>query len=254
MIGTITIFRIAEHLYGIFSLLANSIRYGFKRPYYLKLIFDQMEHVGVRSLPIVFLTSLFTGMVLAFQSGYELERFGSKMYVGSLVCITMVRELGPVLTALVVTGRVGAGITAELGSMQVTEQIDAMRALATNPIKKLVATRIIACVVMLPFLTIIADAVGILGGLLVSLTSLNLNYGFYKYTVFYILTSTDITTGLIKPFVFGLILSLIGCYMGLTTSGGTEGVGRSTTMSVVTSSILILFSDFLLTKLFFLIF
>ena len=251
---SIAIFRVSRHLYEIFFLLVTSVRQTLKRPYYGKVILEQMNQIGVNSLSIVLLTSIFTGMVLALQTGYEMARFGSKMYVGSVVALSMIRELGPVLTALVVAGRVGSGITAELGSMQVTEQIDAMRALATNPIKKLVATRILATVVMLPFLTIVADTVGILGGFVISLLNLNLNFEFYRYTVIDALTLTDLITGLIKPVVFGLIISLIGCYMGMTTKGGTRGVGRATTNSVVVSSILILASDFLLTKTFFLIF
>ena len=250
----IGIFRASGHLYEISALLFKSVRYTFKRPYYFDTILEQMNQIGVNSLSIVLLTSIFTGMVLALQTGYEMARFGSKMYVGSVVALSMIRELGPVLTALVVAGRVGSGITAELGSMQVTEQIDAMRALATNPIKKLVATRILATVVMLPFLTVVADTVGILGGFVISIANLNLNFEFYRYTVIDALTLTDLITGLIKPVVFGLIISLIGCYMGMTTKGGTRGVGRATTNSVVVSSILILASDFLLTKTFFLIF
>lgn len=208
-----------------------------------------MDLIGVRSISIVFLTSIFTGMVLALQSGYEMAIYGAKMYVGTLISLSLVRELGPVLTALVVAGRVGAGIGAELGSMKVTEQIDAMRALATNPIQKLVSTRLLAATLMLPVLTIIADAMGIFGGLLISTTSLGISAPFYWTTVIRAIQFNDIVLGLTKPVIFGMIIATIGCYMGMHTEGGTRGVGESTTKSVVVSSILIFISDFLITKL-----
>jgi phospholipid/cholesterol/gamma-HCH transport system permease protein len=213
-----------------------------------------MEQIGVKSLSIVLLTNFFTGMVLALQTGYQMERFGAKMYIGVVVALSMVRELGPVLTALVVAGRVGAGIAAEIGSMQVTEQIDAMRAMATNPVKKLVSTRLLALLVMLPTLTVVGDFIGIFGGMMISIYSLGLNFAFYKSTTIQALSLVDLFTGLVKPFVFALIIAIIGCYLGLSTSGGTQGVGRSTTHSVVTSSILIFLFDFLLVKVFFLFF
>ncbi len=242
-------FRFLRALYGLGELFLKTLRYGIKRPPYLGDIVEQMDSIGVNSLSIVFLTTLFTGMVLALQSGIVMAKFGAKMYVGNLVSTSMIREMGPVLVALMVAGRVGAGITAEIGSMKVTEQIDALRALGTNPIKKLVATRIVATVVMLPVLTVIGDIVGIFGGWLLSLWSIGVSTGIYKQTVLDAVTMDDILTGVIKPIVFGVIISLVGCYYGLTTSGGTKGVGSATTRSVVVSSISILIVDFFLGKL-----
>ena len=247
-------FNLASHCYHISILLVQSVKYAFRRPLYFRTIIDQMEQIGVRSLSIVLLTCFFTGMVLALQTGYQIARFGAKVYIGVVVSLSMVRELGPVLTSLVVAGRVGAGIAAELGSMQVTEQIDAMRAMATNPVKKLVTTRLIALLVMLPVLTIVGDLIGIIGGMLISLYSLGLDFSFYKSTTIQALALQDVFTGLVKPVVFAVIIATVGCYLGLNTTGGTQGVGKSTTLSVVTSSILIFLFDFLLVKIFFLIF
>lgn len=246
--------KAAVHCCQLATLAVDSVRHIFTRPFYFSTITEQMYQIGVRSLSIVLLTCFFTGMVLALQTGYQIARFGAKVYIGIVVALSMVRELGPVLTALVVAGRVGAGIAAELGSMQVTEQIDAMRAMATNPVKKLVTTRLIALLIMLPILTIIGDVVGIIGGMLISLYSLGLDFSFYKSTTIQALSLQDILTGMIKPVVFAFIIAIVGCHLGLTTTGGTEGVGKSTTMSVVTSSILIFLFDFLLVKIFFLIF
>ncbi len=244
----------AIHTYQMFTMTVAAVRNMFTRPLYLDTILEQMYQIGVRSISIVLLTCFFTGMVLALQTGYQIARFGAKVYIGIVVALSMVRELGPVLTALVVAGRVGAGISAELGSMQVTEQIDAMRAMATDPVKKLVTTRLIALLVMLPILTIIGDLVGIIGGMLISLYSLGLDFSFYKSTTIQALALQDMFTGLAKPVVFAFIIGIVGCHLGLTTTGGTEGVGKSTTMSVVTSSILIFLFDFLLVKIFFLMF
>lgn len=244
----------AKHCHRVNTLLVSTTVQLFRRPLYFSTIVEQMEQIGVRSLSIVLLTNFFTGMVLALQTGYQLERFGAKMYIGVVVALSIVRELGPVLTALVVAGRVGAGIAAEIGSMQVTEQIDAMRAMATNPIKKLVSTRLVALVIMLPVLTVVGDFVGIIGGMVISIYSLGLNFAFYQSTTIQALTLADLFTGMVKPVVFAIIISVIGCYLGLNTTGGTEGVGKSTTLSVVTSSILIFLFDFLLVKVFFLIF
>lgn len=246
--------KAAVHCCQIFKLAFDAVGYMFQRPFYPKTIIEQMYQIGVRSLSIVLLTCFFTGMVLALQTGYQIARFGAKVYIGVVVALSLVRELGPVLTALVVAGRVGAGIAAELGSMQVTEQIDAMRAMATNPVKKLVTTRLIALLVMLPILTIIGDFIGIIGGMLISLYSLGLDFSFYKSTTIQALSLQDVFTGMVKPVVFGFIIAIVGCHLGLSTTGGTEGVGKSTTMSVVTSSILIFLFDFLLVKIFFLIF
>jgi phospholipid/cholesterol/gamma-HCH transport system permease protein len=237
-----------QHLHDLFELFIRSNAYFLSRPFYFRDSLEQMHIVGVRSLPIVLLISGFTGMVLALQSGHEMATYGAKMYVGSLITISLIRELGPVLVAMVVTGRVGAGIAAELGSMTVTEQIDAMRSLGTNPIRKLVTTRLLSISVMLPILTIIGDAIGIMGGMLIGVTSLNISRDFYWSTVLSSISFDDMTIGIIKPFVFAAIISTIGCYMGLTASGGTKGVGEATTRSVVISMILIFIADFLITK------
>jgi len=242
-------FTVFRHTFRFHELLFKATVGLFRRPLYLQTILEQMDAIGVRSLTIVGLTSFFTGMVLAMQSGVELAVYGAKMYVGTLIGLSLIRELGPVLTALVVAGRVGAGIAAELGSMAVTEQIDAMRALATDPVKKLVSTRLVATVVMLPMLTIVADLLGILGGWFVAVTNLGISSSFYRHTVFYVLTFDDIFIGLVKPVIFGVVIATVGCYIGMNTTGGTRGVGRSTTSAVVASSILIFVLDYLITKL-----
>lgn len=223
----------------------------FKPPFYFSDTVDQMDKIGVGSLTIIILTGLFTGMVLALQSAYELEAFGAKMYVGRLVAVTMVRELGPVLTALMLSGRIGSGIAAELGSMEVSEQISALTAMGTDPVRKLVVPRVLAGLTMAPLLTVLADFVALIGGLIISLVFLNLGLTFYWNSVIDALDFTDMFIGLSKPFVFGFVVTMIGCHFGLSTTGGTEGVGRYTTNAVVTASILVLVVDFFMTKLLF---
>src|SRR5687767_9693507 len=223
-------------------------------PRYYREIIDQMDSLGVGSLSIVILTGMFTGMVLTLQSAASLDAFGARPYVGRLVCISMVRELGPVLTALMVTGRVGSGMAAELGSMVVTQQIDALRVLGSDPIRKLVAPRIAAAMVMVPTLTVLSDTVGIFGGALISIFSLQLSWEFYWRSVANALVVNDLVMGLTKPVMFGFILSSVGCYMGLSTTGGSLGVGTATTRSVVVASVLILSSDFFITKLLLILF
>jgi phospholipid/cholesterol/gamma-HCH transport system permease protein len=231
------------------NLSARGLTAIFTPPRYPSEIMAQMDSLGVGSLSIVILTGTFTGMVLALQSAASLDAFGARPYVGRLVSISMVRELGPVLTALMVTGRVGSGMAAELGSMVVTQQIDALRVLGSDPIRKLVAPRILAGMVMVPILTVLADAVGIFGGSLISITSLGLSWEFYWRSVGQTLVMNDFVMGLSKPVVFGFILTSVGCFMGLRTRGGTQGVGESTTRSVVVASVVILSSDFFMTKL-----
>ena len=230
-------------------LSARGVAAIFTPPRYTREIMAQMDSLGVGSLSIVILTGTFTGMVLALQSAASLDAFGARPYVGRLVSISMVRELGPVLTALMVTGRVGSGMAAELGSMVVTQQIDALRVLGSDPVRKLVAPRILAGMVMVPILTVLADAVGIFGGSLISITSLGLSWEFYWRSVGQTLVMNDFVMGLSKPVVFGFILTSVGCFMGLRTRGGTQGVGESTTRSVVVASVVILSSDFFMTKL-----
>jgi phospholipid/cholesterol/gamma-HCH transport system permease protein len=208
-----------------------------------------MDSLGVGSLAIVVLTGMFTGMVLALQSSATLDVFGARPYVGRLVSLSMVRELGPVLTALMVTGRVGSSMAAELGSMVVTQQIDALRVLGTDPVRKLVVPRVVAGSFMVPILTIISDTLGIFGGSLISIFQLKLSWAFYWRSVGQALGVNDIVMGLSKPIVFGMILASVGCFMGLRTGGGTRGVGVATTRSVVVASVLILVSDFFMTKL-----
>jgi phospholipid/cholesterol/gamma-HCH transport system permease protein len=217
-------------------------------PRYPGELLAQMDSLGVGSLSIVILTGMFTGMVLALQSAASLDVFGARPYVGRLVCVSMVRELGPVLTALMVTGRVGSGMAAELGSMVVTQQIDALRVLGTDPIRKLVAPRIAAAVIMVPILTVLSDTLGIFGAGLISIFNLKLSWEYYWRSVGNALVVNDIVMGLVKPVVFGFLLASVGCFMGLRTKGGTQGVGVATTQSVVVASVLILMSDFFMTK------
>jgi phospholipid/cholesterol/gamma-HCH transport system permease protein len=222
-------------------------------PYETGLWIVQMEQIGVRSLGVAGITTLFTGMVMALQTAYSLPTLGIKYYIGSVVAKSLVRELGPVLTALIVGGRIGAGMTAEIGTMQVTEQIDALRSMAADPVKKLVVPKLAATLLMLPALTIIGDALGILGGLIVAILQLNLPASLYWNDVLSSLTLADVASGIGKAFFFGYFIAIVGCYNGLTTTGGADGVGRATTNTVVLAAILVLISDFFLTKLFYLV-
>jgi phospholipid/cholesterol/gamma-HCH transport system permease protein len=210
----------------------------------------QIDRIGAGSLFIVVLTGLFTGMVLALQGAIELEPYGATIYVSRLISTSVVRELGPVLAALMIAGRVGTGIASEISSMQVTEQIDALRAEGTDPIQKLATTRLAACLLMIPILTIITDGIAVVGGWFIARFYLSIDSYFYWTWAFEALAPRDLALGLVKPAVFGFLIAMIGCYAGFHTRGGTVGVGISTTQSMVSSSILILGSDFLLTKLF----
>ena len=230
-------------------LLGHVGRSLVTRPIYGRDIVEQLDAIGIGSLSVVLLTGTFTGMVLALQSGMTLDQFGARPVVGRLVSASMVKELGPVLTALMVTGRVGSGIAAELGSMMVTDQIAALRALGTDPIRKLVVPRIISGVVMVPILTIIANAVGMLGGAIISRYQLQVAYTVYWNNVVKGLYVEDLWMGIIKPIVLGFLIVSIACHVGLRTRGGTQGVGRSTTNAVVVASVAVLATDFLLTKL-----
>src|SRR5216117_2323555 len=236
---------------GEMALLSrDALRQQLARPPEWRLVVDQLEQIGWRSLSIVNLTALFTGMVLALQLGNYLARFGAKMFVSRIVGMSLVRELGPVLTALMIGGRVGAGITAELGSMAVTDQIDAVRALGASPVRNLVVPRLVAIIVMLPVLTIIGDLVGILGGLLLSVTELNVSGEFYVNSLIQVLYLRDVFSGIGKSFFFAYFIGIIACLNGLHVTGGADGVGRATTRTVVAASITVLISDFFLTKLF----
>ncbi len=226
----------------------------FLPPFGLRLILREIDNFGAGSLLLVDLIALFTGMVMALQTIYGLSWYGAEMYVGSVVSLTLVRELGPVLTSIMVGARVGSGIAAEIGSMQVTEQIDAMRALGASPIKKLVTPKILAGMITLPLLTITADIIGIFGGMVIAIFELEIDRVFYLNSVLTTIKISDLISGTGKTVFFGFLIAVIGCYFGLRTSGGTKGVGHATTMTVVTVSILILISDFFLTKLFLILF
>jgi phospholipid/cholesterol/gamma-HCH transport system permease protein len=233
--------------YVLFS--AQAIANLFRRPLYIADMVQQADLIGVGSLPIVVLTGFFTGAVLALQTSNTLERFGSITMVGQLVSTSMVRELGPVLTSLMVAGRNSSGMASELGSMVVTEQIDAMRALGTDPMKKLVTPRVVATVFMLFFLAIISDLVGLAGGLFISKLLLRLDARQYWSNAWEILVFQDVFMGLVKPVIFGFIIATIGCFFGMTARGGTQGVGRATTQAMVAASVLILAMDLIITRL-----
>ena len=236
------------YLGGLSQLGWQALVQGVRPPYDLFGLLRQIDLVGVRSLGVIGVAAVFTGLVLALQTAYALARFGAKAVSGMIVALAMVRELGPVLTALLVGGRVGSGITAELGSMQVTEQIDAMRAMGTSPVKKLVVPRVIATMFALPILTLIADIVGIVGGMVIMNYEFGVEYHQYYNSVITSLKLADLLSGLVKPVFFGTIIGLVGCYEGLKVTGGTAGLGRATTSTVVVSSVLVLVSTFFLTK------
>ena len=221
----------------------------FTRPRYGYDIVEQFDVIGVGSLTVVLLTGFFTGAALALQSGLTLDQFGGRSVVGRLISASMIKELGPVLTALMLTGRVGSGIAAELGSMVVTDQIYALRALGTDPIRKLVVPRLLAGFFMAPVLTIISDFVGIIGGWIVAVFQLQIASGVYWSSVTQALYTQDIWVGLIKPFVLGFVIVTTACHVGLRTKGGTQGVGEATTVAVVTGSVAVIAVDFFVTKL-----
>lgn len=238
---------------AISVLTGQAFRAMFRRPLEWRRWLAEMEQIGVRSVGVAGITTLFTGMVMALQTAFSLPALGVKYYIGAVVSKSLVRELGPVLTALIVGGRVGAGMTAELGSMKVTEQIDALRSMAADPVKKLVAPKLLASLVMIPALTVLGDAIGILGGLIVGVFQLDLTVRFYINDVVSALNLEDVASGIGKSFFFAVFIAMIGCYNGLNVRGGADGVGRATTDTVVQASIMILVSDFFLTKLFFLL-
>src|SRR3990172_2286570 len=240
-----------EELGRIVVLFFSVLVWLFHPPLKARNIFKQMEFVGVKSIFVVVLTGCFTGMVMTLQSYHGFRLFSAESMVGSAVALGMTRELGPVLTALIVTARAGSAMAAELGTMKVTEQIDALYVMAANPIKHLIVPRVIAGVIMVPFLTVVSDFVGILGGYFVGVDLLKINSGIFVKNITKHLDIDDIFNGLIKAAFFGLILSLISCYKGFNTFGGAEGVGKATTEAVVLSSISILVSDYFLTAIMF---
>jgi phospholipid/cholesterol/gamma-HCH transport system permease protein len=239
-----------EEIGGMVRLGASAMRQSFCPPFERDLWVEQIYQLGVRSLTITNITLLFTGMVLAIQTAYSLGAYGGEGFVGDIVALSVVRELGPVLTALMVAGRVGAGITAELGSMAVTEQVDALRALAASPTRKLVVPRVAALVVSLPLLTILADTVALFGGMLMAVLEIGQNRAYYMSHVLQALTVEDLASGVGKTVFFAFFIGVIACYNGITARGGADGVGKATTNTVVVSSISVIISDFFLTKLF----
>ena len=254
MNGTLTGQSVLSDAGRLASLTAQAFTAMVTPPFRIKEWMRQAEQIGVRSLSVAAITTVFTGMVLALQTAYSLPGLGVKYYIGTVVSKSVVRELGPVLTALIVGGRIGSGMTAELGTMKVTEQIDALRSMATDPVRELVVPRLAATLLMLPALTIIGDGLGVLGGLAIATLQLNITAGFYLNDVFSSLSMNDVMSGVGKSFFFGYFIAIIGCYNGLHAKGGADGVGRATTNTVVMAAIMVLVSDFFLTKLFYSLF
>ncbi|MFN3966496.1 MAG: MlaE family ABC transporter permease [Endomicrobiia bacterium] len=244
------IINLLNSLAKVVILFERTVKASFQRPIEFKNIISQMVEVGANSFPVTALTSFFTGMVLSLQAGYSsMYVFNEPLYVGTVVTFSLVKELGPVLTAVVLTGRIGAAITAELGTMKVTEQIDALYTLGTNPVKYLSVPRFIACVSMIPILTVLSDVVGVLGGFVIATLKLGIPSTVYWADSFDYLRLTDFWHGLIKSVFFAGLLSIISIYKGFECSGGAEGVGKATTSAVVTTLVLILISDYFLSAL-----
>src|SRR5437867_8747425 len=237
--------------YGGVGLLTGQVAHSVVLPRkYFRLVIAEIEIMGVRSLAVAATAAIFTGMVFALQSAINMARFGAESYGGPLAALGMLRELGPVLTASLVGGKVASGITAELGSMKVTEQIDALRTLGVNHIKRLVVPRVLAALVVFPLLTILADAIGVLGGMVIMSLERHADMWAYWNTTTYWVVPKDFLTGVGKAVFFGAVVTLIGCYNGLSTEGGTEGLGRATTATVVHVTMGVIVSDFFLSKLF----
>jgi len=230
-------------------LQAQTVRGIFSRPFYFHDVVEQFDQIGIGSLTVVLLTGFFTGAVLALQTGITLDQFGARPFVGRLISASMIKELGPVLTGLMLAGRIGSGIAAELGSMVVTDQINALRALGTDPVRKLVVPRVLAGFFMAPVLTVISDTVGILGGWLIAVYQLRVASSLYWTSITDALYLQDAWMGIIKPFFLGYVIVTIGCHVGLRTSGGTQGVGRSTTAAVVAASVAVIAVDFFVTRM-----
>ncbi len=238
---------------GVGLLTRDICRETFKGRFYWKLLLEQMYQIGVRSLPLVAIACLSIGMVMSLQFGLGLEKFGGKLYVPKLLAVTILREMGPVFTSLMLAARVGAGIASEIGSMTVTQQIDAIRALGTSPIKKIVIPRVLACLIVVPILVSMANLIGNLGGLIIGVTELRLDPNFYILKVITTSSISDYLSGFGKSFFFAFFISIPSCYFGLTVQNGTKEVGIATTKAVVVSSILILVGDFFLSKLFWIV-
>src|SRR6266404_1504630 len=235
---------------GVGLLTAQVARSLALPPKYFRLVVNEIEVMGVRSLGVALTAAIFTGMVFAIQSAVNMARFGAEAYVGPIAALAILRELGPVLTAILVGGKVASGITAELGSMRVTEQIDALRTLGVKYIKRLIVPRVLAALIVFPLLTVLADAIGVLGGMLIMFLERGADmYAYWNITTYWVVPK-DFLTGVGKYVFFGVIVTLIGCYNGLSTEGGTEGLGRATTATVVHVTMGVIVSDFFITKLF----
>jgi phospholipid/cholesterol/gamma-HCH transport system permease protein len=247
LIGSLkqAVLRVQEY----FFLAVQSVRNVFSGPHYIQDTLDQMDQIGVGSMPIVLLTGFFIGAVMVLQTASQFVRFGQTSLTGDAVSLALVRELGPTLTSLLVAGRCASGIASELGSMLVTEQVDAMRAMGTDPSRKLVTPRVVATILVLPLLTAFSDFIGLVGGCVAAVFSLRLGVVQFWTRALDALDFADIMQGMVKPLIFGFILSTVACYQGLTVKGGTQGVGRSTTQAVVVSSVMIIIADTFLTKL-----
>jgi len=233
---------------GLWRMFAESVKVLFKERISMHALLHEIYMVGVKSFVIVAVAAMAVGLVMSIQFGFGLARFGAKLYVPKIVTLSIVRELGPIFTALMLAGRVGAGIAAEVGSMKVTQQIDAIRALGTNPIQRIVLPKVLACTLVAPLLTILSNFIGVFGGMLISSSQLGVSAYDYFFKSFDIITTRDVTGGLIKSVAFGFLIGLTGCYYGMNTTGGTQGVGNSTTRAVVTGTVLVLLFDFILTQ------
>ncbi|UXR64251.1 ABC transporter permease [Bdellovibrio bacteriovorus] len=250
---TVFMMEVLHFIGGVGLLSRDVFRETFQGRIYFKLIAEQIYQIGMRSLPLIVITAVSIGMVMSLQFGLGLEKFGGKLYVPKLLAVTILREMGPVFTSLMLAARVGAGIASEIGSMVVTQQIDAIRALGTSPIKKIVIPRVLACLITLPILVSIANLVGNLGGLIVGATELNLDPNFYLLKVMTTSSIQDYLSGFAKTFFFALFIAIPSCYFGLNVKAGTKEVGIATTKAVVVSSILIVVGDFFLSKLFWIV-
>lgn len=244
------LFELCYFIGSLSELCYGAFKEALRRPFYPKLVLDQVYSLGIKSAPLVAVCAISTGMVITLQFGMGLEKFGGKLYVPKIVALSIVRELGPVFTSLMIAGRVGAGIASEIGSMKVTQQIDAIRALGTSPLKKIIIPRILALIISLPLLTIFANTLGIFSAAVIGTTELGLDIPFFIQKVTETIKIHDYMVGVAKTFFFALFVGLTGCHYGMRVSEGTRGVGIATTKSVVASSILIVISDFILTKLF----
>ena len=245
------VLRFLEESGKVMMLFLKTVAFIFRPPFDIRNLLKQVENVGIKSIPVVLVTGAFTGMVLALQSYTGFKRFNAEAFVGTVVALSMTRELGPVLCGLMVSGRVGSAMAAELGTMQVTEQIDALYTLAINPVKYLVVPRFLASLIVMPILTTFADIIGIMGGYLVSVLLLGSNPTVYMRRTYDYLDLEDLYIGLLKACIFGMIIATIGCYQGMNTRGGAEGVGKATTNAVVIGSLLILIANYFTTALLF---